>query len=196
MSSLRIEERFPVAAPPEQVFAFLLDPERIVACMPGAALDEVESERVFLGSVRVKLGAVTLVYKGRLELSEVDDAGHRVRAVGEGREKGGAGKVKLRLDARVDGDGAGGSQVTVEAEVELAGRIVRFGRGMIESVAKQLFGAFAEAVRARLGAAAETGAGTEPAAAPSAANNDAAPIRGLPLLLRALWDALVRLFQR
>ena len=191
MSSLRIEERFLVAAPPERVFAFLLDPERIVACMPGAALDEVESERLFLGNVRVKLGAMTLGYKGRLELTEVDDAAHRVHAVGEGREKGGAGKVKLRLDARVDGDGAGGSQVTVEAEVELAGRIVRFGRGMIESVAKQIFGDFAEAVRARIEPAPEMGGGEA-----DEFEDDAAPIRALPLLLRAIWDALVRLFQR
>ncbi len=182
MSTLKIEERFRVAADPERVFAFLTDPQRVVACMPGAELERVEGERRILGHVTVAVGAIQVAYRGAVELTQLDAAARRVRAVGEGREKGGAGKVTLQLELGVAAAGAG-SEVTIEAEASLAGRIVRFGRGMLESVSRQLFAQFAAAVRERL----EAETASEPAA-PSR------PIRALPLLWRALLDWLRRLF--
>jgi carbon monoxide dehydrogenase subunit G len=184
VSNLKIEERFQVAAPPERVFAFLSDPRSVVVCMPGAELESLESERRFLGRVTVKVGAVQVAYKGAVELTLVEAATRRLHAVGEGREQGGAGKVGLELELRVTASGAG-SEVTIEAEASLAGKIVRFGRGMIESVSRQLFAQFAAAARERL----ETAADGAPA--PSAAPG---PIRALPLLWRALLDWLHRLF--
>jgi carbon monoxide dehydrogenase subunit G len=185
VSNLKIEERFQVAAPPERVFAFLSDPQSVVVCMPGAELESVESERRFLGRVTVKVGAVQVAYKGAVELSVVDAAARHLHAVGEGREQGGAGKVSLALELRVSGSGAG-SEVVLEAEASLAGRIVRFGRGMIESVSRQLFAQFAAAARERLEAAPDAAAPAPPAAP--------GPIRALPLLWRALLDWLRRLF--
>ena len=56
--AIEIEERFSVPAPIDTVWQFLLDPEQVVSCMPGASLDEVVSDSEFLGSVQVRLGAV------------------------------------------------------------------------------------------------------------------------------------------
>ncbi len=55
MSTIEIEEGFSTPAPPADVLAFLLDPEKLVGCLPGAELEAVESERVFQGRVRVKV---------------------------------------------------------------------------------------------------------------------------------------------
>lgn len=184
MSTLKIAERFRVEADSGRVFAFLIDPQRVVACMPGAELERLEGERRILGQVTVAVGAIQVAYRGTVELTQVDAAARRVRAVGEGREKGGAGKVGLQLELGVAAAGAG-SEVTIDAEVSLAGRIVRFGRGMLESVSRQLFAQFAAAVRERL----------ESEAIP-AAPAPSGPIRALPLLWRALLDWLRRLFTR
>lgn len=189
MSTMTIEEKFEVAAEPDRVFRFLIDPERVVACMPGAELESVESERRFLGNVRVRVGAVEVAYRGAVELVSVDAAGRRVRAVGEGREKAGAGKVRLELELQVAAAPESGSEVLVRAEAALAGKIVRFGRGMIEAVSRQLFGDFARAVRERLEAGGAEAAASGPAAG-------ARPIRAVPLFLRALWQWLRGLFGR
>ncbi len=87
----RIEERFVVRAPPEAVWSYLVDPRRVVGCLPGAELTEVAGDRTFHGNVRVAVGPVSVSYQGRVELAEIDEAARRVRMVGEGREKGGAG---------------------------------------------------------------------------------------------------------
>ncbi len=98
----------------------------------------------------------------------------------------------------------GGAEVAVEADVDLAGRIVQFGRGLIGDVSKQLFRQFADCVKATLEA--PVGAGT--ASAQSAANtpgpqspappapSPARPVRALPLLLGALRAAFARLWRR
>ena len=192
MSTIEIEEDFSTPAPPADVLAFLLDPEKLVGCLPGAELEAVESERVFQGRVRVKVGAVTIGYQGRVEITEVDEATGIIRAEGEGREKGGAGRVRLELTGRIEAEGDG-SRVSVSARVKLAGKIVRFGRGLIEAVAVELFQEFARAVSERVAPspALETPAPNEAPAAPERA----APIGAFPLLLRSIWSWLRGLFR-
>ncbi len=185
--AIEIRETFQVKAPIDAVWRFVMDPHTVVTCMPGAQLDEVVDERTFNGSVKVKVGAITSTYKGRVQFTEVDEQQHVVRMTAEGRETGGGmakGKMSSRLRTLPDGQ----TEVVAEASVDLTGRIVQVGRGMIQGVSQQLFQQFAASVRQRL----ETAPGAEPA--PVAA--EAAPIKVAPLLFQVLWAAIVRFFRR
>lgn len=142
--AFRIEEKFQVQAPPDRVWAYLIDPRRVVVCMPGAELEEVVDERTFHGNAKVKVGPVTVGYKAKVRLTEVDPGAHRVRMLAEGRETGGAGAVKVVMASLVSPLEGGGAEVAVEADVDLAGRLVQFGRGLIGDVSKQLFRQFAD----------------------------------------------------
>jgi carbon monoxide dehydrogenase subunit G len=194
----RIEERFTVKATPEAVWAFLIDPTQVVTCLPGAELTEVVDAQTFLGAVKVKVGPVTVGYKGKVNLVEIDEAGRRVRMTGEGREAGGAGSARMNMESRLTPQPGGLTEVVVVSEVDVVGRLVQLGRGMIEQVSHQVFLQFAERVRAHLeqpaadAAAAAAGGAAAPAvpAAPQAAE----PLRAFPLLLRALWAWLKGLF--
>ena len=86
--SLEIEEQLELPAPVEKVWRFLIDPRKIVTCLPGAELTKVEDATTFLGTMKVKVGPVSVAYQGRVKLVEVDDASHRVKMSGEGTEKG------------------------------------------------------------------------------------------------------------
>lgn len=209
-----IKETFRVQAPVDRVWRYLVDPKQVVSCLPGAELTGDEGERVYLGKVKVKVGPVTASYSGRARLTEVNDAEHVVRMDAEGRESGGAGSAKLRMTSRVAAHAEGGSEVRVEAEVDVAGKIVQFGRGMIEAVSKQLFKEFVGCVRAALESPAAAAASASSAAAvrPSAATGQprpapavradntrvaapsgaqpAKPVAVLPLVFRALWATL------
>jgi carbon monoxide dehydrogenase subunit G len=165
-----IKETFRVQAPVDRVWKYLVDPKQVVTCLPGAELTGDEGERVYLGRVKVKVGPVTASYAGRARLTEVNDAEHVVRMDAEGRESGGAGSAKLRMTSRVEAHPEGGAEVRVDAEVDVAGKIVQFGRGMIEAVSKQLFKDFVACVRAKLesadaSAVTSTAAAARPAAA-------------------------------
>ena len=202
--AFRIEEQFQVQAPPDRVWAYLIDPRRVVVCMPGAELAEVVDERTFLGNLKVKVGPVTVAYKARVQLTEVDAGARRVRMVAEGREAGGAGAVKVAMASQITPLAGGGADVAVEADVDLAGRIVQFGRGLIGDVSKQLFRQFADCVKGRLetpvgaGTAGAGGAANAPGSPASAvpAPSPPQPVRALPLLLGAVRAGFARLWRR
>ena len=192
--AIDIRETFEVTAPVETVWKFVMDPAKVVSCMPGAQLDETVDERNFLGRVKVKVGAVTSGYKGKVRFTEVDESSHTVRMLAEGRETGGGtakGTVSSILGALPDGR----TEVVVEANIDLTGRIMQVGRGMIQGVSSQLFRQFAANVKQQLEAcaAAADGAAGATATLPPVPQNQ--PIRVLPLLLKTLWAAITRFFR-
>lgn len=184
--AIEIEERFSVPAPIDTVWQFLLDPEQVVSCMPGASLDEVVSDSEFLGSVQVRLGAVAARYQGRVQFTEIDQNAHAIQMLAEGRESGG-GTAKAVISSRLNALPEGGTEIVAAAKVDLTGRIVQVGRGMIQGVSHQLFQQFAASAQQRLEQA--TDAAPVPPSEPEA-------IRVLPLLLRTLWSSITRLFSR
>ena len=197
--SIDIRETFQVHAPIDAVWRFIMDPQSVVTCMPGAALDEVVDAQTFLGTVKVKVGAITTSYKGRVQFTEMDEKEHTVRMLAEGRETGG-GMAKGTMSSRVRALADGQTEVVAEASVDLTGRIMQVGRGMIQGVAHQLFLQFVARIKERLEApqaatASDTGA---PASATSAtgASHENVPIRVLPLVLSVMWASILRVFRR
>ena len=186
--AIEIRETFQVQAPIEAVWRFVMDPDQVVACMPGAELEQAVDDRTFLGRVKVKLGAITTSYKGRIQFTEVDEEGYTVRMVADGRETGGGtakGTIFSRLRALPDGQ----TEVVTEANVDLTGRVMQVGRGMIQGVSHQLFRQFVASTKERL----EGAPGAEEQL-PTAVEQE--PIRLLPLILQVLWSPVARFFRR
>lgn len=194
----RIEEKFEVNAPAEAVWAYLVDPRRVVRCLPGAELTEVVDERTFLGTVKVKVGPVTVAYQGKVLLVELDLEGRRVRMTGEGRESTGSGAARMNMESRLVPLPSGATEVTVVAEVDIAGRLMQLGRGMIEQVSHQLFQQFSACVQATLEAEAAAVASASPGEppVPPPPPREVEPVRAIPLLLRTLWAALAGFLRR
>ena len=203
--AIDIKETFQVRAPIATVWQFMLDPQRVAGCMPGAVLEQVVDERTFLGAIKVKIGAITTSYKGRLQLTDVDEAARSIKMKGEGRETSG-GTAKASLASHMKALPDGGTEVVAEASVDLTGRIMQVGRGMIQGVSHQLFLQFVSAAQAQLEqpvaspaaagpvTAAGAGAAPMPRAIPPPAQQQA--IRIVPLLLAVFRSAILRFFQR
>jgi uncharacterized protein len=139
---------------------------------------------------------MTMSYKGLMKFTEVDEQGHQVRMVGEGREAGGAGSAKVTMLSKVAPLGGGGSLVVVNAEVDLVGKIVQFGRGMIEEVSRQLFRQFSACVKQRLEAANEAQPSGAQAAEAQPPEAEREALSAAPLVLQAMWSVIKRFFHR
>ncbi len=205
-----IAEQFEVRASPERVWAWLTDPRQVVECLPGAELLEMQDERTFTGRMRVKVGPVTASFRGRARFDELDAAARRVRLSGEGQDTGGAGSAKMTMTSEIEALPDGGSRVKVQSDVEVVGKLVQFGRGLMEEVSRQMFKQFAACVKQKLEAAAalesvatgSAGTATATANSTSSSNSNLArstgesppPISALPLLWSALVAWLRRLF--
>ncbi|MDQ6691152.1 MAG: SRPBCC family protein [Candidatus Dormibacteraeota bacterium] len=167
---MQIENAFEVNAPPDQVYEFLLDVNRVVGCVPGAELSEVVDPNTFKGKVKIKVGPVTVAYAGTARITERDEAARTAMLEGEGRETTGPGNARAKATMKVEA-AAGGSRVTVSTDFTVAGRVAQFGRGLMEDVSKSLVNQMAACIKSHLEAAAppsavaEAGLGSPPAPA-------------------------------
>jgi carbon monoxide dehydrogenase subunit G len=191
MSTIKIEERFELDAPPEAAWVFLTQPARIVVCLPGAELTEEIDERNYAGAVTVKLGAVTMHYRGTVEFTELDHERRIIRMEGKGREKRGGGTVSLTMESSVRELAEGRCEVTVEADIRLAGKIVRFGRGMIQAVTAEVFKEFTNRLTEELAADPATNEEDD-----ESERSSSEALSLLPLLFRTLRTWLRRLLGR
>src|SRR5215467_8722064 len=161
--AMQIENEFQVAASPERVYAFLLDVNRVVTCMPGAELSEVVDPTTFKGRVKIKVGPITVSYNGTARIADRDDASRTATLQAEGRETTGPGSARATARMSVTDAGGGASAVRLVTDYTVAGRIANFGRGVMEDVSKRLVSQMADCIKANLETA------EEPAAAPAPA---------------------------
>ena len=203
-----VAEEFEVRASADRVFAWLIDPRQVVECLPGAELLEAQDERTFTGRMRVKVGPVTASFRGRARFDELDAAARRVRMSGEGQDTGGAGSAKMTMVSVVESLPDGGARIRVQSDVEVVGKLMQFGRGLMEEVSRQMFKQFAACVAAKLETAPAIST-SSPQSAPSSNSSPAnpanqakpaaaasQPVSALPLLWRAFLAWLRRLFRR
>lgn len=197
--ALNINESFKVAAPIARVWDFMLTPQNVVDCMPGASLTEVVDPRRFIGAVKIRVGAVTAQYQGSITYREIDRSNYTMELLAEGNERGGGG-VKGTITTRlVELPDNNGTEVRCSAGVDLTGRIAQIGRGMIEGVSAQIIKKYVGNVRASLEAAAEPavagGSGSTATPLPAQPRRENS-INVFAVVFRVWWDGLRNLFRR
>src|ERR1700694_4269367 len=103
---MQLQNSFSVGAPPDRVFAYLLDVNRIVGCVPGAELSEVVDASTFKGKVKVKVGPITGAYSGTAKIVNRNDAERSATLEAEGRETTGPGSARASAQMSVEPNGA------------------------------------------------------------------------------------------
>src|SRR5215469_10237096 len=169
--AIELDNSFTVPVPPEQAWDVLLDVERIAPCMPGASVTSVDGDEV-AGQVKVKLGPLSLSYKGTAKFTEKDQANHTIAIEASGKETRGAGTASATVHAGLKpADDEGHTLVSIHTSLNVTGRPAQFGRSLLPEVSGKLIAQFAtnlEALIAADGAAAAAAAAAASAAAESA----------------------------
>nr|WP_228046257.1 SRPBCC family protein [Saccharopolyspora sp. HNM0983] len=143
-----MQHHFTVPVPVDVAWQALLDPERVAPCMPGATLTKAEGNE-FAGSVKVKLGPVTLLYKGTGVFSETDEQSRKVVIDASGKDSRGNGTAAATVTASLTDEGEQ-TQVTVDTDLKVTGKPAQLGRGLISEVGGKILGQFAECLADRL----------------------------------------------
>ncbi len=179
---IRLEERFVVDAPAGPVWDFMVDPRRVVACVPGGELEEVDG-RTFRGAVKVLVGPLTLAYRGRVRLAEVDEVRRRVTIVGAARERAGTDTARLTLESWLTPLPGDRTEVLATMRVDVVGRVLELGLGVLQPLGHTVFQDFAARVRERIAFEQALRARGELPRSPLPSPE---PLRAIPLALRAL----------
>jgi carbon monoxide dehydrogenase subunit G len=166
-----IDQTFQVRAPADRVWNYLIDPRQVVECLPGAELVAAVDDRTYDGKVTIRVGPVKVSYEGRVTMEEVNPTARTVRVRGEGNESAGSGAARMTMTSSLKDLGGGLTEVTVHADVDVAGKVVQFGRGMVDAVNKQLFAQFVTCVQGKLESAAPASGAAAPATGGAPAGN-------------------------
>jgi uncharacterized protein len=140
---VKLENEFTVAAPLEETWRTLLDIERVATCLPGAKIEPSEQDGVYRGAMKVKLGPVTVDYRGTARLQDVDEDTHTASIAVQAREAKGPGTAAATIQNHLESQD-GRTKVTAVTELSITGRQAQFGRGIMEDVAATMMEQFAE----------------------------------------------------
>jgi len=197
---MKLEQSFEVQAPADRVWAMLTDLASVAPCLPGAELTDHGEDGGYEGTFTVKLGPTTASYRGRIHFEERDDDARRAVMHASGQDKRGQGGATATMITSVAENGST-SNVTVETDLLITGKLARFGRGgMIEDISNRLLGDFARCLQARLAepvasetaGAGDTGSDGDREAPGPVPPQPAAPISGTSLLIPTLAGAARR----
>ncbi|MGH8920478.1 MAG: SRPBCC family protein [Actinomycetes bacterium] len=167
---MKLENTFTVPAPVDVVWRALRDPERVAPCFPGATITSVDGDE-FDGLVKVRLGPISLQYRGSGRFTEMDEAAHRTVIVATGTAAGGQSTASATVTATLAGNGKG-TVVTLATDLTITGKPAQFGRGMIADVSGKIIGQFADCLATSLTSQEEP---APPAASPAGAVRPAQP---------------------
>jgi carbon monoxide dehydrogenase subunit G len=181
--AIELDNSFTVPVPPEQAWDVLLDVERIAPCMPGASVLSVDGDSVE-GQVKVKLGPLSLTYKGTAKFVEKDQANYTIVLDANGKETRGAGTASATVNAVLKaGEEPGTTTAAIHTSLNVTGRPAQFGRSLLPEISGKLIAQFADNLAALIsseqpGATVSTAtAGTAPETG-AAASGDAAAASG------------------
>jgi len=157
---MEFENSFDVQAPIDQVWDAMLDVERVAPCVPGAEVLERTSDDAYEVGIKVKVGPVSMQYRGHIEIVEKDPESRSAVMTARARESRGQGMATAHVRMHLDGDN-GATHGRMVTEVALSGRAAAMGQGVIQDVSGRIVDQFAENLASML-------EGAQSAEAPSA----------------------------
>ena len=143
---MKLENSFEVPASPEAAWALLMDVPRIIPCMPGATLDETVDDENWKATMAVKLGPISLSFKTDVKREESDEAARRAKLSARAREARGKGNASATIESSLTPQN-GGTKVDIVTDLQLAGPVAQYGRGLVQDVSSQLVGQFADCLQ-------------------------------------------------
>ena len=144
-----IEKNLLVAAEPAQVWALLLDPNVMGACVPGMQSIEVVSNVEYVSVIHVKIAFVSAKFRIKTTIVE-QRAPHYLRSEGTGEDASVASSLKQASEIFLTETADGQTELRMKIHVDVLGRLGTFGLSVMKTKADRMWEEFAQNLAARL----------------------------------------------
>ena len=143
---MEISGSYTFDAPPDRVWALLMDPAVLASCIPGCDRFEPDGDNRYTVTLTVGLAAITGTYTGTVVLADINPpTSYGLVVEGQGRPGfvKGSSAIALRADGAV-------TAVDVHATVQTGGTIARLGQRLVGGVAKMMMDRFFACLQSKL----------------------------------------------
>lgn len=143
---MKVEGSYTYDAPRDRVWAVLMDPEALKACVPGLESLTPTGENAYEANLKVGVAMIRGSYKGTIKLTDlVEPSSYKMNVEG----KGGSGFVRGIADIELVDQG-GTTLVNVKGDGNVGGTVAGVGQRMLGGVAKMLMGQFFDCLKKQL----------------------------------------------
>ena len=140
--ALQIKHSFTAEAPIDLVWNYFANPIKVVPCLPGAELVEVIDEQTYLGRVGIRLGQINMNLEGQVRILEIDPQQKMMTLTASGDQMGAPGGAEADISFSLNEVDKANTEVNILGDVRVSGKLAQMGGGMVQTVAKFMFGRF------------------------------------------------------
>lgn len=134
---VELDHPFTSDKPIDETWQAILDLERLVPCVQGGKVIERTGPESVKAEIKIKMGAMSLTFKGTVDVVEEDSEAHRTLLKVKSREAGGQGHANADVTISLK-DGGG----TIHTAAQITGKAASMGEGTMVTVLDALISDF------------------------------------------------------
>jgi carbon monoxide dehydrogenase subunit G len=136
---VELDHPFSTGKPTEYNWEAVLDLDRVIPCVEGGSVIERTSPESAKAEIIVRMGAMSMTFRGTVEVAERDDEARRAVLRVKSRDAGGQGYANADVAITV-ADGGG----TIHTAAQISGKAASMGEGVVSTVLDALIKDFTQ----------------------------------------------------
>jgi carbon monoxide dehydrogenase subunit G len=144
-----LEGGFTISAPIDKLFDFVIKPETILACLPGAETVNLLDPTTYECVMKQKVGPVSVKMKSINKLTKVEKPNH-VEVEGEGDDVTKLGHFKQKMVVDLNEVSPGQVEIKYRVDVNIVGKLAMFGDRVMKALAKDVEKEFTKRLQEKL----------------------------------------------
>ena len=147
---MKFSQRAVISVAREPLWDFLMDVPKVARSLPGVETVSQIDDITYQGVLKVRVGPISLNLQGKIVLEQCDRGSWRATLRAEASDRMAAGAVKGQTSMELEEIGPKETELVVETDVNILGKIGEFGQPIIRKKADQMLQEFVENIRKQL----------------------------------------------
>ena len=126
---VELDHSFSTGKPADYNWDAVVDLGRIIPCVEGGKVLELENPDLAKAEIKVKMGAMSMTFKGTVEVASKDEAERTAVLRVKSKDTGGSGYANADVAFSLN-DGGG----TIHTEAKITGKAASMGEGVVAGV--------------------------------------------------------------
>jgi carbon monoxide dehydrogenase subunit G len=140
---VELDHTFSTGKPADYNFEAVQDLDRVIPCVEGGRVIERTSPDEAKAEIVVKMGAMSMTFRGTVAVAERDDAAHKAVLRVKSKDTGGQGYANADVAFTLN-DGGG----TIHTSAQIGGKAASMGEGVVQTVLDALITDFTQKLAA------------------------------------------------
>lgn len=149
---MKFQQKAIIAVGREPLWEFLMDVPKVAKSLPGVESVKQIDDTTYEGMLKVRVGPIGLNLTGKIILEERDKQNWKAALRAEAADRMAAGAVRGKTTMQLKELGPNQTELEVETDVNILGKIGEFGQPIIRKKADQMLNEFVENIKKQLAA--------------------------------------------